>query len=248
MQDFFQQTEVQVACLVALFGVIGWAFNYYLTKRRNAQPVEVAAPSKLKVLRDNSVEPKKVGEIRFDYLPVSPLENGWKWTYVSKRHLPVFSFAANAPADGSLSIKSDNEYCMEYQVDERIGISCNQLKFAAKFKGEDDTMFWTEVEMATRDGSKREKRWIKFYQGNKLARQHEPPYDDEWIMWIQGTDLGNEWTAFEISLPEAVRATWGTQGWVFKNLKTISIRGNFSVSPIEFYQTSFEPNNVATAK
>ena len=248
MQDFFQQTEVQVACLVALFGVIGWAFNYYLTKRRNAQNTPIAPPTTLNVVHGKSAEPKKIGEIRFDYLPASPLENGWKWTYVSKPHPPVFSLAAHAPIDGSLAITSAKEYAIEFQVDERIGISCDQLKFAAKFKGEDDTMFWTEVEMATRDGSKREKRWIKFYQGNKPARQHEPPYDDEWIMWIQGTDLGNEWTAFEIYLPEAIRATWGTQGWVFKTLKTISMRGNFSISPIEFYQTSFEPKNAAAAK
>jgi hypothetical protein len=244
MMEFFQKTEVQVAFLVALFGVIGFAFRCYFLDRQTGRNLSQTMSSETDARNNQTIDLEKIGEIRFDYLPISPLDQDWQLEYGGKSKMPVFSLAVNAPIPGSLSIVSMQAYAIEYKIGESLGELCDRLKLAIKFKGEDDTMFWTEIELSTKDNSKWTKQWIKHYKGNKPSERNSPPYQDEWTRWMQGSELGNSWTIFDISLTEAVQETWGNEGWIFRSLTKIALRGNISVSPIEFYQSCRKPATV----
>jgi len=39
---------------------------------------------------------------------------------------------------------------------------------------------------------------------------------------------------FDINLPEAIKLALGAQGWIYKGIYKIRLRGNLSISPIEF--------------
>jgi len=182
--------------------------------------------------QNDTMEARIISELRFDYLPDSPLKNNWTLCYGDPEKVH-FTLATNAPEKGSLSAHTSIDYSIEYEIPKEIGELSDGLRLSIRFKGENDTMFWTEVEMANVDGSKWEKRWIKHYKGNKPSRQVDKPYDDEWERWMSGIELTNGWSDFLISLKDAVKETWGNDGWVFKGLTKISIRGNISISPIK---------------
>lgn len=197
-------------------------------------------------LPSESFETLKLSEIRFDYLPESPLNNGWSWAYGGNNAAKIrFAPAANAPEKGCLSVQTSVDYSVVYDVPKEVGEVCDALQVSIKFKGEDDTMFWTEVEMANADGSKWQKCWVKHYRGCKPSKRYNPPDDGEWVRWMSGRELANGWTAFSISLKESVDETWGKNGWIYKSLTKISIRGNISISPVKLLK--FEREEASSA-
>src|SRR5581483_8149897 len=184
----------------------------------------------------NDVSQTEIGQISFGYLPGSPLNNGWTCAYGS---LPSrFISPPNPPKTAGICIiwnrqQQPQPYAIDFSLDPINHEFVNRLRFSAKFTTEDDTIFFTEVELATYDGSKGDSRWIKHYVGSKPATPGAPNYKNEYIRWMAVKKLANGWSEFDIFLPSAVAETWGKEGWTFKRLKTIRIRGNISITPID---------------
>ena len=171
--EFFQKIEWQVAILVALFGVIGFAFKHYFARaqKQSLHFQEPPPPENALVHQENTL--KRIGEICFDYLPISPLERGWKWDYVDTNRKPFFSLAKISPVPGCLKVETEKPYCIKYQIEDEIFQNCKRVKVCIKLRAEEDTMFWTQVEVSTKDNSKWNKVWIKYYKGNKPSEKYE---------------------------------------------------------------------------
>lgn len=60
----------------------------------------------------------------------------------------------------------------------------------------------------------------------------------EWTLPVSGETLPNGWRQFDIPLRDAVRQTWGSDGWTFRGLSSIQLRGNLAISPIECYESA----------
>jgi hypothetical protein len=230
---------VMIALAVAVIVLVIWeAF----TKQRNSvgnKSTEPPAPLiNAPPLGQTRPVPKTVHEIWFDYIPRSPLENGWKLDGQE----PAFSRPARAPIQNSLKITATVRYHMDYELSTEL-TSCDLVRFAIRFDGgqypqEDATMVFTILDLVPSDKSTSKRRRIKYELGSGAPHPTDGKWKkDEWTLPMDAQELPSGWRQFDISLKEAVRKTWGTQGWEFGALRAIRLRGSLSITPIELYET-----------
>ncbi len=189
-----------------------------------------------------AISKQMLDRIEFNYLPRSPLDNGWKKAYKPEG---TAEFGRDNDIPDSLRIKVTNsEFAMDYPVQHQAK-EANHLEFTAKYVNSVDvqqsTMIFTDVEVATKDGSQCKMVWIKYYPG---ARDTYPTPGEESkasINRIQEQTVslpplkldGNRVT-LDIDFPEVVNSALGTQGWVYKSVKMVRLRGALSISPLVF--------------
>jgi len=186
-------------------------------------------------------------EIRFDYLPDGLTKHGWKPGYQDQAEPEAGAYSSpnDAPVPGCLSIKTRLNFALDYRLPPMV---CDGLRFDAQYS--ETTMIFTEVSLKSRDGSLFARRWIKYYvsssgdNGMRAAVTEGSP--NEYTLWWPATALPNRWVSFDISLPEAVRHTWGNQGWAYEALNTFRIRGSLSISPIRLTSARVKSRNEAT--
>jgi hypothetical protein len=172
-------------------------------------------------------------EIRFDYLPASPLNNGWTVAY-GDFTTARWSSPSDAPVPGSISIDMDPGCAIETLLEPNATLS-NRVKYSAKYSTA--TMLYMLVGLSSRDGSQTPQKWIRVDVGGGGPYRSSPGYDNEYKLPVEGTLQPNGWRKFDISLPDAVAKTWGTLGWTFRSLQKIRLRGNVAITPIELYQS-----------
>jgi hypothetical protein len=169
--------------------------------------------------------------IVFDYLPDALTKHGWKPGYKDRPEpeASAYSSPTDAPGPGCVAIMTDAIYALDYQLPPTV---CDGLSFEAKYS--ETTMLFTEVRLRSRDGSLVSRKWIKFYisSSDDSGMRTEEGSPDEYTIWWPAKALPNRWVSFDISLPEAVRQTWGKGGWTYDSLLTFRIRGRLSISPI----------------
>jgi hypothetical protein len=168
--------------------------------------------------------------IRFDYLPDKLTNHGWKPGYAEKTEPEASAYSSpdDAPSVGCLSIKTAAKYALDYQLPPMV---CDTIRFDAKYS--DTTMLFTGVGLRSKDGSLSVWKWIRYIPTSGAVRAElNPSYPNECTLWWPANALPNLWVSFDLSLPEAVRHTWGTQGWTYESLKAFRIRGSLSISPI----------------
>jgi predicted nucleotide-binding protein len=180
----------------------------------------------------HSVSDLVTTEIRFDYLPDPLTKHGWKPAYKEQLEPEpgAYSSPTDAPVSGCLSIKTALTYALDYRLPPTV---CDGLQFEAQYS--DATMLFTELVLKSRDGSLSARKWIKFYVssgGGGIRGVVTDGYPNEYTLWWPATALPQRWVSLNISLTEAVRQTWGKQGWTYESLATFRIRGPLSISPI----------------
>jgi hypothetical protein len=170
--------------------------------------------------------------IRFDYLPSSPLSNGWTIGYRDPGPKAKWTSPVDAPMKGSISIQMD-PLCAIQLVLAPNETLCERIVYSARYSH--TTMIFVRVGLASANGLQTDEKWIKFVVGSGPSYQ-TPGYEkDEWTLPLVGNALTVGWRRFDISLPDAVGKTWGAQGWVFASLRIIRLRGDLAISPIELY-------------
>jgi hypothetical protein len=169
-------------------------------------------------------------EIRFDYVPDKLTNHRWKPGYPDKREpeAAAYSSPRDAPVPGCLSIKTDVVYALDYQLPPTV---CDRVRFDAQYSG--TTMLFTGVLLTSKTGSPPGWKWIKYYiSSGEIRAEPTPGSPNEYTLWWPAAALPNGWVSFDLSLPQVVQHTWGTQGWAYESLKAIRIRGSLSISPI----------------
>jgi len=175
----------------------------------------------------------RIDEVRFEYMPKSPLEHGWKVAYGEPGPAAKWWSPADAPTSGAMSMQVDAGCAIEMSVEPNARLS-DRLLYAAKYTN--TTMIIFQVAIASADGAHSEWKWIKFELGNGQPHPTTGYEKYEWTLPISGLPLSNGWRRFNISLKEAVQQTWGTEGWTYTGLRAIRLRGNVSISPVECHQ------------
>ncbi len=194
--------------------------------RAGVQGADMVSP----VIMPDLLVPAPREEIRFDYLPDSPLSHGWKSARWAKHPMPSDAIW-RADTDGSMVMELSDIYCpIVYEVGSKAALSTRlvcDLRFSTSAE------LFVVVRLLTRDGSRPRDGGIKF----ELSRR-QPYYTkeyDEWVLPIDPPSLGNGWHHLDISLTDAVGHTWGQAGWMLSELLKIRLRGHLGISPIKLY-------------
>jgi len=225
-------TSLLVVGLVAIFAD-------RLPSKRNSPPV--VAPREPTTPADQIAKANTLEVIRFDYLPVSPTERGWTKAYKPEG---TATFGSDPDIEDSLRMRvMQSEFAMDYIVPVHATLA-NRLIFVAKYDNSADiglaTMVFAFVEVSTKNRELRKRLWFKFYfGGDKHAFQtpgawHDPAKQlpEQTVYW-PATPLQRGQLKFDIDLAETVRVALGAQGWVYKGIYKLRLRGNLSISPIE---------------
>jgi len=174
-----------------------------------------------------------LSEIRFDYLPQSPLENGWRRAYGELGTNPRWSNPADAPVAGSISIEIPSGCAIETSVTPNATVAI-RLVYSANYSNE--TMFFIKVELSSQDGRTTVQKWMKLVVGERDPFPTGNYETMEWTLPLRGKALRNGWRTFDVVLPDAVRRTWGTLGFKFRRIIVVRIRAKTEVSPLQFYE------------
>jgi len=201
--------------------VCGWFFGIWIQSRRLRQK----SGGKL----------RKLGQIRFDYLPSPPTKNDWRIGLIKKippeqRTLPEFAAAQPAPLPGSLTIRHNEHYSIDYTVGQVQSLA-NIVEYYVKPTS--DGTFYLKVNVSSRDGSHARTVWLRHVIGTGAPRQINP---SEWSFDVQGELLKDGWTLVKLSVEDEVTESFGKEGFVYQGLQDVRIRGNLSISPITFYR------------
>ncbi len=227
---------VWVIGILALFLLMGFEGSLHVTNKLNKDLD--AATSELVLFRNPPWHDSEglLATVGFDYLPGSPLENGWTKAYKKDGQA---SFDSDTDIDGSLRMKiTQSEFAMDHPVP-AAAVLANRFIYTAKYDTTVETMIFLRLWVSTRDEKDRKNVWLKFYLGQKGAKQtpgfwHDPNNDlpEQTIYWPARVSKGA--MEFEISLDEAVKIALGSQGWVYRSAMKMRLRGNLSISPIKF--------------
>ena len=178
---------------------------------------------------------RKLGQIRFDYLPSPPTKNGWrigfdKITPAEQRKAPDFAAADPAPLPGSLSISDNGRYSIDYTV-EQVQSLANLVEYYVKPTS--DGTIYLKVLLSSRDGSHEKNVWLRHVIGTGMPRQIN---SSEWSLDVQGELLEHGWALVKLSLEDEVARTFGKQGFIYQRVTGVRIRGSLAISPITFYR------------
>jgi hypothetical protein len=186
---------------------------------------------------NNSPEPlEQLCQIAFDYLPTSPLEKGWTKSYNADG---VANFSTDPDIPGSLRMKIVNSMvAITYSIPDLAKFS-DTVKYTAKYEiGPHQTMIFTGIDVTTRDGSDSKRMWAKYYLGERHAEKTKnfvlgDPLRElhERTVWLPARVVKGG-IAFDIHLPDVVRLAVGEEGWIFKSIWAVRIRGDVSISSI----------------
>jgi hypothetical protein len=186
--------------------------------------------------------------IGFDYFPASPLDNGWRIGYFDRRisespdpataksnYLKTrrWTIAPDPPVEGCVMIDID-ACAIDRDVTPNAALS-QRIEFEANYIN-DSAMFFVRVLLATRDEQRTTTKIVKFIPGSKKPYRTPGYQNEEYTVEIaDAPSLGNGWRRFILSLPDEIEHTWGQDGWRYKELKMIRIRGKLGISPIRLY-------------
>lgn len=177
---------------------------------------------------------EELGKIAFNYLPDSPLNHGWRLLEeVRVSSKPRFTAVPHeVPVPGGLSIAPTGWYGINYDLDQ-YAMRCDRLRFTANFGS--DGRLYARVRVTSRDGrTVAKEKWLQHAPvGGYVAERTA----DECVVSISGKYAGNGWTAYDLSLADEVHACFSADGFVFRQLLSIRLRGTLSISAIELWRS-----------
>jgi hypothetical protein len=159
-------------------------------------------------------------EIRFDYLPTSPLANGWKIAYGTGAEF------SNANKPKWLVMRTRGQkFAMDYSIPSQAQ-DAYRVVFDAEFRN--DAMFFVQVELVA--GSVIENWWLAFVRGSQSGSPSKVSAGELKfpIAPVDGK------TRFDINIRRCVAE--GLPGKAFGRIKQVRVRGDFNLSPLLLLQ------------
>lgn len=179
---------------------------------------------------------KRLGQVGFDFLPDSPDKHGWEIVLEPENGAtetplpPEFSISTESPVAGALSISNKDRYFMDFLVDQTQGMA-EFIEFYCKYIR--SASFYLNVKVTSRDGSQNDSVWLCYLPARERAIQ---AYKNEWQIPMPGEVLEGGWTAAKISVADDISRTFGKDGWVYRSIQRIRLRGSLDISPITFFK------------
>ena len=177
-----------------------------------------------------SPEKTLIERIDFDY-PDSPANHGWVFL---ENEADETQLAINHIADQfvgrAIAISSPVKYGMEFKVGLESVKRGSFVEFVANFEKSGAIYAFVTLE---RDDGSMTTGWLKLTSGTGQPR---PIDGDEWRLLVEpASTKGGDWSLYQVDLPDAVRQTFGTDGWKFRQLEKFRMRGNLSLDYIAIF-------------
>lgn len=171
--------------------------------------------------------------IGFDYQD-SPTNHGWEISELRDETQPPSLRPLHDGFVGrTLQIKATAEYAMDFYVNPGSQIG-NLVDYVAKLGSK--AIVYSQVEVQSMDGSQSKNVWLKFLVGT-ASPQRFGDGASEWILFVVPTRLESGWLLFQVDLSEAVKRTFGNDGWRFMHLMGFRLRGNMSLAYISVFES-----------
>jgi hypothetical protein len=207
----------------------GFALGIIILMFRDKSPQLVAWYKRL------AASLETIQTIDFDYLPRSPLENGWTQVY-NPDGLAEFGSDCDIPRSLRMKIVQ-SEVAIHYNIPPHASLA-DHVEFTAKYtNAKNPTMIFTRLIVGARDGSLQKTMDIKYYHGHLRVAPTiptpnlSPDFLPEQTVFLPAKVRGGQLT-FSIDLRDAVNLCVGDQGWMLKSIQGIRLRGNLSISSL----------------
>ncbi len=173
-------------------------------------------------------------KIEFDYQD-SPIEHGWTIVGADETEVIVVhisdQFVGNA-----VSINSPVNYGMDFEVTTAAKQFGKVIEFVADL--ENDSRIYAFVGLKQDNGTTTT-GWLKFKAGDG---QPQPSAiatnigEGEWSVPIKPLLYrGGDWLLFQVDLEDAVKRTFGRDGWSFQQLIKFRVRGDLSLDYLSVF-------------
>jgi hypothetical protein len=120
-----------------------------------------------------------------------------------------------------------------YYLDYSLNISkyaFNKLSFV--IQNNKPCTVYAKVQLKSRNNELEKSGWISLKEGDVEAKPHgSGKY--EWTFYDLPNSVDNNWKEFKIILPEAVKHTFGNEGWVYNRITGLRIRGSINIAEIK---------------
>jgi len=133
--------------------------NKTLQSQLSAIKAQIETPT-----AENTKKAEALYIIEFDYLPASPLENGWTQAYY-KDGVAAFKTDLDIPASLRMEVVH-SVVALNYTLPD-IAKPADTVQFTTKYTGGSQSMIFTKVRGSTRDESQWRGFWIKYYFGER---------------------------------------------------------------------------------
>ncbi len=169
-------------------------------------------------------------EIGFNYQD-SPINHGWKFTEKEPENEPIFTRTSDGHFGNALKIRTTGKYALDFGVDPAAYIG-GSIEFVAKIQG--NSKIYAQLSVQSQDGKTNKNVWLNF----QIGLDKPQPVGDgktEWVVYLSPTPLGDGWLKFNANLIEGLDGSCGKQGWSFRKLRAIRLRGNLEFAYIKIY-------------
>ena len=98
---------------------------------------------------------REIYEVNCQYLPICPLERGWKIAYQDEGAQPFFRAPLEPPGIGGLALEVDKKYAIRLNVPPEYAALADELELAIRYGTSESIMtmgmFSVEVNVTSRD-------------------------------------------------------------------------------------------------
>jgi hypothetical protein len=169
-------------------------------------------------------------QISFSFQDTSILQC-WKVVEKSDPNEPILKKEIDGIMGEFLSISGSSFFALDYQV-KVVTRNAKILEYIVI--PQNDHVLYLNVDVITADGSQTKNCWVNLGV-NKLKIK---PYGDgkiEWDFPITHVSRTGDWLKYQVNIDEAIKKTFGTEGWKYKNLNKLRLRGNSKIKTITIY-------------
>lgn len=166
-------------------------------------------------------------KIEFNYSD-EPTNHGWRLL----NSTPITLTLGNDGYQGSyLIVQSDSGNAIDIDV-LNTAAKGTALKFVVKY-GATQAPLYVKVMLKSQHGNESRWGWIKVYSGTTSPKKNS---EQEWTIYRVPESVEGDWKVFQIDLREAVRSTFGDEGWQHDRIIGFRVRGPMSLAYIAVYE------------
>ncbi len=171
-------------------------------------------------------------KIEFDYQD-PPTKHSWRIVDCPDKTRVSLRFFDDGFVGRALEIEATVRYAMDCTVSPSVELG-SVVEFVTKLET-GGSVVYARLSVQSSDSSRSKAVWFNFPVGKGQPWPHGDG-SSEWSFPVTPTHLGGNWLQFRVDLNEAVRQTYGKDGWRFEKLRGFRLRGNLSLAYISVFE------------
>jgi len=168
----------------------------------------------------------------FDWQDSNPESKGWTCEVDNiKTRKPIFKLLTDGKFGKVLEIKPASSYHLDINIP---AFYREANIYEVIVKPIEYYQFYARVKIISQNKKHNKLVWLAFTVG-KGSPAPLAKGTDEWKIELSPDRLDYGWLKFKINLSEAVKKTYGKEGWQFDEFKSIRFRGELTLAEINIY-------------